>query len=208
MSLLQLTEEQENAVKHLSGNLQIIACAGSGKTEVVSRRIANLITNGAPPESIVTFTFTEKAAEELKSRIREILDVACPDRSDIGDMHVGTIHSFCFEMLKELEPRYRGFDVLDDPRRFAFLSMPRRWYNSHLRTLKERGKFSTLSNFFKSCDIVRMEDINLEDISDDDFIESYRRYEEFLEARMFPILSKIDRCLEKMKLNLKHLRGF
>lgn len=181
MSLLKLTNEQTKAVNHLKGNLQIIACAGSGKTEVVSRRIANLIESGASPESIVAFTFTEKAAEELKSRIREILDAVHPDRADIGDMYVGTIHSFCFEMLKELEPRYRGFDVLDDPRRFAFLSMPQRWYSSHLKTLYEYGKFHTLAKFFKSCDIVKMEDIDLKEISNDDFVEAYRRYEDFLE---------------------------
>ena len=52
-------------------NLQIIACAGSGKTEFISHRIAHIIAEKiAKPENIVAFTFTEKAAEELKFRIR------------------------------------------------------------------------------------------------------------------------------------------
>jgi len=57
--------------KFLKGNLQLIACAGSGKTEFVSERIAYQIDQGiAKPEEIVAFTFTDKAAEELKFRVR------------------------------------------------------------------------------------------------------------------------------------------
>jgi superfamily I DNA/RNA helicase len=58
-----------DAVRHRGGHLQIIAAAGSGKTEVVSQRIADLLADGFAAESIVAFTFTERAAEELKNRI-------------------------------------------------------------------------------------------------------------------------------------------
>jgi DNA helicase-2/ATP-dependent DNA helicase PcrA len=180
----ELTSEQRKAINHLSGDLQIIACAGSGKTEVVSRRIAELIKNDAKPKSIVAFTFTEKAAEELKARIREILDAECPEKADLGDMYVGTIHSFCFEMLKELEPRYRGYDVLDDARRVAFISMPRRYYKSHLLTLLG-NKFRVISKFLESYDIVRMEDIDINKLSNEDFAECCRRYAGFLDEERF-----------------------
>jgi len=69
---MDFTESQLNAVAHDSGNLQIIACAGSGKTEVVARRVATLLKNGGAevrPGNIIAFTFTEKAAAELKQRI-------------------------------------------------------------------------------------------------------------------------------------------
>ena len=105
------------------GNLQIIACAGSGKTEFVSNRIAYLIyKNIAKPENIVAFTFTEKAAEELKFRIRSKIRELIGHQPDIGDMYVGTIHSFCFELLKEYVPCYRGYDVLDEGKRYAFIN--------------------------------------------------------------------------------------
>ncbi|MCJ7633568.1 UvrD-helicase domain-containing protein, partial [Candidatus Bathyarchaeota archaeon] len=159
-----LTDEQKRAINHLSGNLQIIACAGSGKTEVVSRRVAELIKNDARPKSIVAFTFTEKAAEELKARIRAILNDVCPEKADLGDMHVGTIHSFCFEMLKELEPRYRGYDILNDARRVAYISIPQHYYSSHLRALPG-NKYRVITQFLESYDIVRIEDINLDDLS-------------------------------------------
>ncbi len=212
----ELTEEQKKAVNHLKGNLQIIACAGSGKTEVVSRRIAELVKDGAAPKSIVAFTFTEKAAEELKARIREILDRECPTKADLGDMYVGTIHSFCFEMLKQIEPRYRGFDVLDDPRRVAFISMPHRYYNSHLRTLEQHGKFRAILKFLQSYDIVRMEDIDIEDLSNKDFAECCRRYDAFLEedryldfaAMIYRLVKMVEENKEaKQALNdrIKHL---
>src|SRR4051812_48121212 len=69
------TPRQQDAIEHTSGNLQLIACAGSGKTEVVAQRVVNLLRPvtkggaGCDPRNIVAFTFTEKAAAELKERI-------------------------------------------------------------------------------------------------------------------------------------------
>jgi len=104
------------------GNLQIIACAGAGKTDLVSARIAYLVAEGlAKPENIVAFTFTERAAEELKFRIRSKIRQLIGHQPDIGDLYVGTIHSFCFELLKEFVPGYRGFDVLDEGKRYSFI---------------------------------------------------------------------------------------
>ena len=70
---MELTDSQKRAIEHDGGNLQLIACAGSGKTEVVARRVVHLLTPGrtrlADPGNIIAFTFTEKAAAELKERI-------------------------------------------------------------------------------------------------------------------------------------------
>jgi superfamily I DNA/RNA helicase len=70
---MKLKEDQQNAIGHAKGHLQLIACAGSGKPEVVAQRVATLLTpRGTDPcraRSIIAFTFTEKAAAELKERI-------------------------------------------------------------------------------------------------------------------------------------------
>lgn len=67
---MPLTASQQAAINHHDGNLQLIACAGSGKTEVVAQRVAELLKTGkAKPGNIVAFTFTDKAAAELKERI-------------------------------------------------------------------------------------------------------------------------------------------
>lgn len=67
---MDLTPAQKQAIEHEGGNLQLIACAGSGKTEVVARRFVHLLTPGRTdsllPLNIVAFTFTEKAAAELQ----------------------------------------------------------------------------------------------------------------------------------------------
>jgi len=70
------TASQQRAIATLDRNLQIIACAGSGRTQVISRRIVNILeskkSDGLRPENIVAFTFTEKAAGELKDRIQRL----------------------------------------------------------------------------------------------------------------------------------------
>ena len=70
---MKFTKAQVKAIGHRAGHLQLIACAGSGKTEVVARRVANLLNPTASPRftpaNIIAFTFTDKAAAELKQRI-------------------------------------------------------------------------------------------------------------------------------------------
>src|ERR1700752_1729030 len=93
-----LSPAQEAVVTNRGGDLQVIACAGSGKTESISRRVAALIDEGAEPASIVAFTFTERAATELKDRITKRVAEAKGDafRDRLGPMFVGTIHAYCF----------------------------------------------------------------------------------------------------------------
>jgi len=81
---VRLSEAQSRIIEHRGCDLQIIACAGAGKTEAVSRRVAGLLAEGVEPEAIVAFTFTEKAGAELKDRIyrrcEELLGLAFLDR--------------------------------------------------------------------------------------------------------------------------------
>jgi DNA helicase-2/ATP-dependent DNA helicase PcrA len=187
----------QNILKNLKNNsalteknLQIIACAGSGKTELISHRIAYIISKEiAKPENIVAFTFTEKAAEELKFRIRS--------KIRIGDIYVGTIHSFCYELLKEFVPEYRAFDVLDEGKQFSFVSSIR--YDLGLRDLEDwlvsigmrkpygSSKQAWIVNTFIRCvDIVREEMLNPEDVSNSEsFIKAYHLYNERLHERRF-----------------------
>ena len=94
--LNQLSEEQEQAVKYMNGCSIISAGAGSGKTRVLIYKIAYLISNEVPPSSILALTFTNKAANEMKSRIVELLD----NRS-IYELWMGTFHSIFLRILRE-----------------------------------------------------------------------------------------------------------
>src|SRR3954466_3326930 len=103
------------AVAHRGGHVQIIAAAGSGKTEVVSQRVASLLADGEPAESIVAFTFTEKAAAELKERIRQRVTarIGASATDQLGRLYVGTIHGYCFRLLQTHVPRYETYTPLD-----------------------------------------------------------------------------------------------
>ena len=119
-----LAGDAREAVLHRGSHLQIIASAGSGKTEVVAQRVADLMAGGVDPAGIIAFTFTERAADELKARIsarvEERLGPGSLDR--LGAAFVGTIHAYCFRLLQQHVPRYETYDVLDEKRVTAFLS--------------------------------------------------------------------------------------
>lgn len=90
---MNLTASQSRAIEHAGRNLQLIACAGSGKTEVVARRVVYLLTPGRPdsltPRNIIAFTFTDKAAAELKERIVTRTRQALGDISGMAEMSSG-----------------------------------------------------------------------------------------------------------------------
>lgn len=117
MSLLNnLSLMQKKAVETINDDLEIIACAGAGKTGVVTRRIINILKSKPDilPENIVAFTFTRKAAEELKSRIYEVAKRELGDTKGFAHMYIGTIHGFCIKMLQEYIPEFQKYDVLDE----------------------------------------------------------------------------------------------
>jgi len=95
---MEYTPHQQEAIDHLDGNLQIIACAGSGKTQVISQRIVNILrekgSGGISPANIVAFTFTDKAAAELKDRIHRLAREQLGSDFGLAEMFVGTIHGF------------------------------------------------------------------------------------------------------------------
>jgi DNA helicase-2/ATP-dependent DNA helicase PcrA len=146
------------AVRHRGSHLQIIAAAGSGKTEVVSQRVVDLLSDGIAPAGIVAFTFTERAAAELRHRIEERaaerLGRSALDM--LGRLFVGTIHGYCFRLLQTRVPRYETYDVLDDHRATAFLV--REANRLGLKRIDPNGRlFASISRFLKGVDVVENE---------------------------------------------------
>jgi DNA helicase-2/ATP-dependent DNA helicase PcrA len=116
--LSDLTEPQRAAVTHVDGPLLIVAGAGSGKTRVITRRVAYLISQGIAPYSILAITFTNKAAGEMKQRVEKV--VARPIR-DFGRLDqpwptICTFHSLCLRILRHYADRIglpHNFSVFD-----------------------------------------------------------------------------------------------
>ena len=87
MNLKSLNQVQTDAVEYKSSASMIVAGAGSGKTRVLTYKIAYLIDQGVKPESILALTFTNKAANEMKSRIKELIGAKA------NSLWMGTFHS-------------------------------------------------------------------------------------------------------------------
>jgi DNA helicase-2/ATP-dependent DNA helicase PcrA len=153
-----LTERQREAVTSPKRRLLVVAGAGSGKTEVMARRIAWWIAvENVPKQDIVAFTFTERAAEEMKFRIRHWLERITPAGKEVvlGGMYIGTIHGFCLAKIREYWPDdYHNYDILDEGARAALIL---RGFHDllGLKGLKDAtglGRYATLENFTQAYD--------------------------------------------------------
>ena len=95
MNLKNLNSQQLKAVERTGSPVLVFAGAGSGKTRVLTYKIAYLIENiGLPPENILAVTFTNKAAQEMKSRVFELVD------KDISCINIVTFHSISASILR------------------------------------------------------------------------------------------------------------
>ena len=183
-SSVTLSPAQQQVVGHRGSDLQVIACAGSGKTESISRRVAALISEGAEPASIVAFTFTERAAAELKERITrrvaEQMGIGFRDR--LGPMFVGTMHAYCFRILQDHVPRYGNYDVLDEHRHAGFLS--REFRRLGLTKLKAKH-WAPIRDFMRTADVIGNECIAVEALAGTPLGECYQAYRESLDRYHF-----------------------
>ena len=102
--LSRLNEQQLAAVKAIHGPLLLLAGAGTGKTTVITFRIAHMLKEGIDPNSVLALTFTNKAATEMKERV-----ISLVGKEDGNHVTVGTFHSFCLMVLKKYITRL-GFD--------------------------------------------------------------------------------------------------
>lgn len=115
--LAGLTPAQREAVEHIEGPLLILAGPGSGKTRVITHRIAYLLHMGVSPENILALTFTNKAAEEMRSRVERLVPG--------GRVWMGTFHRFCARLLRQyarvagLSEDYVIYDTEDSARALA-----------------------------------------------------------------------------------------
>src|SRR6266853_189146 len=156
--LQNLTHGQQGAVKSPQRRVLVVAGAGSGKTEVMARRIAWWVgVDRVPKQQIVAFTFTERAAEEMKFRIRSWIEKITDrdQQTSMGEMYIGTIHGFCLAKIREFWPDdYHNYDILDEGARTALVL---RGFNNllglaALQQAQQRGRFAALESFLQAYD--------------------------------------------------------
>jgi DNA helicase II / ATP-dependent DNA helicase PcrA len=175
-----LSKSQEKAVLSHKKYIRVIAGAGAGKTETLTRKIVTLLlVENVPPSSIVAFTFTEKAAQSMKSRVYERVKLLGGEEhcAHLGEMFIGTIHAYCLRVLQD-HFGFGGFGSLDENQEMAFLL--RFGWDLHLTG----GR-----NYSENCELFKqtLNVIYSEMIPDSvlekrakDFFRSYKKYEEHL----------------------------
>jgi len=177
MDLSKFNEAQLQAITSNAQYIKVIAGAGSGKTEVLTNRIAYLISEkGIPSKKILAITFTNKAANEMKQRINKVLE----DNTFFGT--IATFHSFCFRILKEdinLLGYSREFTILDTEDQKAILKNINKELKYDNDVFKVKSIISYISGIKNNYD--EYEDEYLEDIYD----EFYQRYEEYLKENNY-----------------------
>lgn len=195
---MKLTASQKKAIEHDGRNLQLIACAGSGKTEVVARRVVHLLTPGRSdtllPRNIVAFTFTEKAAAELKERIVTRTREELGDIPGMAEMFVGTIHAFCLELLKTESPKYLKYEVLNEVQQRLLID--RNSSRSGLTTSTDlRGqplrRYIDTQRYIEAISILREADLDVEQLAGCSLLAGYRSYDDLLDSKSYLDYSSI-----------------
>lgn len=117
------TSEQLSAITAAEQNLQVIAAAGSGKTQVMAERVSHLLGIGTnTPASVVAFTFTEKAATELKHRIYRVVRRDHGDLSGMAELFIGTMHAYALDLLQTHLYRFLKYSVLTEVQTRLFIN--------------------------------------------------------------------------------------
>lgn len=195
MNFENYNKVQQECIKEIDNNLQIIACAGSGKTRTVVARNLNILLNKrAEPNEIVSITFTKKAANELKQRIYTEFEKELGKTEGLAEMYVGTIHSFCLNTLQEVSPEYKKFTILEDVQRTLFA---KRFLNdstiknvtytdkqNRTKTPFVKFKSQQLRLLLSTCDFIREEMLDIED-NDSGIVDFYTEYTELLKSNHF-----------------------
>lgn len=170
-----LTDAQREAVTHIDGPMLVVAGAGSGKTRVVTRRIAYLIEQGIRPHQILAMTFTNKAASEMKARVEELTG-ALP-------RWVGTFHSLCarflrFDLDKLNEGRDGRFTIYDTTDQAGLVKDCLKQINLDDKRFKPKQVLSRISR--AKCDFILPEDYGSGSWDDDAVARIYEAYEKRL----------------------------
>jgi len=143
LDLAGLNPEQREAVEHPGGPLLIFAGAGSGKTRVITYRIARLMQQGVPGTRILAVTFTNKAAREMRGRVEELVGDAAKT------MWIGTFHSLCARILR-IDGKAIGLDpnfvIYDDTDQLSLIREVFKAKNIDEKSIQPRGVLNEISS--------------------------------------------------------------
>jgi DNA helicase II / ATP-dependent DNA helicase PcrA len=195
---MNLTDTQRQAIAHTKGNLQLIACAGSGKTEVVARFVSNLLNPATQPQvkpaNIIAFTFTEKAAAELKERIVTRCREENGNLPGLAELYVGTIHAFCLDLLKTEVARFLKYEVLNEVQQALFVDRHSR--KSGLTTATDLNgralqRYKDTSLYVSALSILREAELNDKVLRGSALVAGLNSYKDLIDEKDYLDYSSI-----------------
>jgi DNA helicase-2/ATP-dependent DNA helicase PcrA len=202
---MKYSQEQLKAIRTNDKNLRIIACAGSGKTSTLAGKVEYLLNPDnnldVKPENIIAFTYTEKAASELKNKILNKVG----DLSGMANMYVGTIHGWCLKALQENEFKYQNFSVLDEIKLKLFVD--KHYNNIGMKEITKLSnqkvslrRFVDTSIFTRTMDIIRESELSDGEDIPNNILKAREKYEQILTSQKFFDFSMIlDKALYALK---------
>ncbi len=177
--LKNLNKSQKEAVISLDGPLLIVAGAGSGKTKVLTSRIANIIkTKKAFPNQILAVTFTNKAAKEMQTRVSKILG-----SSAVGLSWLGTFHSICVKMLRKHAPAVNlnsNFTIIDADDQIRLIKNICKSENIDIKQLAPRYILAIIDRWKNKGYYPNEVTINSKDIYEKTILPIYKIYQQKL----------------------------
>ncbi|WP_048642568.1 ATP-dependent helicase [Cyclobacterium amurskyense] len=182
--MMQYTKYQEEAINTIDQNLQIIACAGSGKTQVISQRIVNILKSkdDVNPSNIIAFTYTEKAAAELKTRVLKLCREQLGDIQGLAEMYIGTIHSWCLQAIQDNIYEYQKFSVLDEIKLKLFID---KHYQQIGMADVGMDRYTDTGRFIAIMSILREAEITDGKELDQEWIDAQGKYEQTLKSSAY-----------------------
>ena len=184
---LKLNEMQQKAVQHKDGPLLIVAGAGSGKTRTLAGRLIHLLESGVKSENIIAITFTNKAAREMESRIKnkelwgESFSNALIHNSKFIIPYIGTFHSLGARILKDeanIINRTSFFTIYDEDDSLNLIKdilKKRNLSKERFNPLQIQNKISKIKN-----ELINVDEEEFNDLKDQIIVEIYRDYEAML----------------------------
>ena len=173
-----LNPEQREAVLQIEGPLLVLAGAGTGKTRVITSRIAYMIEQGVPPEQIAGMTFTNKAAAEMRERVAAMVPGTAADKVTLG-----TFHAFCARILRR-DVGYAGnynsnYSILDESDQTGIIKQA----SAELGFGKDEIPAKEVAAFIGRCKNLMQFPSDVPSGGNDAFLAIYERYQQILELQ-------------------------
>lgn len=197
---MKYTQPQQLAIDTVDENLQIIACAGSGKTQVISQRIVNILKQEeVEAKNIIAFTYTEKAAAELKTRVLKLCREQLGNINGLAEMYIGTIHSWCLQAIQDNIFKYQKYAILDEIKLKLFID---KYYNEVGMATAGLDRYKDTGRYIGILSVLREAELNDGEKLPEEWQDALEQYQSTLHKHSyFDFTTIMTEAIENLKSN-------